>query len=161
MSKKNIRLPSDGLLLTPLEPQSRLGTKLLEIRLVCPQNGTAVLKGLRGTHNEDGGFGNISSRRLHVGASSLGVFSTPSPLLRNPALKIAPRGGGLSLAYYTGSSFPWAIAWYRGPSRGMCNDQEYTKHRFDPDVGTKRGFFISGQSMYVCTSCIRSIYEYV
>ena len=30
--------------LTPLEPQSRFGYKLLEIRLVCPQNGTAVLK---------------------------------------------------------------------------------------------------------------------
>ena len=33
--------------LTPLEPQSRLGDKLLEIWAVCPQNGTAVLKGLR------------------------------------------------------------------------------------------------------------------
>ena len=31
--------------LTPLEPQSRFGDKLLEIKLVCPQNGTAVLKG--------------------------------------------------------------------------------------------------------------------
>ena len=31
---------------TPLEPQSRFGGKLLEIGLVCPQNGTAVLKGL-------------------------------------------------------------------------------------------------------------------
>ena len=33
-------------LLTPLEPQSRFGDKLLEIRLGCPQSGTAVLKGL-------------------------------------------------------------------------------------------------------------------
>ena len=32
--------------LTPLEPQSRFGDKLLEIRVECPQNGTAVLKGL-------------------------------------------------------------------------------------------------------------------
>ena len=32
--------------LTPLEPQSRFGDKLLEIRLVCPQNGASVLKGL-------------------------------------------------------------------------------------------------------------------
>ena len=32
--------------LTPLEPQSRFGGKLLEIRVVCPQHGTAVLKGL-------------------------------------------------------------------------------------------------------------------
>ena len=31
---------------TPLEPQSRFGDKLLEIWLVCPLNGTAVLKGL-------------------------------------------------------------------------------------------------------------------
>ena len=31
---------------TPLEPQSRLGDKPLEIRAVYPQNGTAVLKGL-------------------------------------------------------------------------------------------------------------------
>ena len=37
--------------LTPLEPQPRFGDKLLEIRLVCPQNGTAVLKGLRVTIN--------------------------------------------------------------------------------------------------------------
>ena len=32
--------------LTPLEPQSRFGDKPLEISMVCPQNGTAVLKGL-------------------------------------------------------------------------------------------------------------------
>ena len=32
--------------LTPLEPQSRFGDKVLEIRVECPQNGTAVLKGL-------------------------------------------------------------------------------------------------------------------
>ena len=32
--------------LTPLEPQSRFGDKVLEIRVNCPQNGTAVLKGL-------------------------------------------------------------------------------------------------------------------
>ena len=36
-----------ALKLRPLEPQSRFGDKLLEIRVVCPQNGTAVLKGLR------------------------------------------------------------------------------------------------------------------
>ena len=44
-------------MLTPLEPQSRLGTKLLEIWLVCSQNGTAVLKGLRPEH--------AGERRLH------------------------------------------------------------------------------------------------
>ena len=33
-------------LIALLGPQSRFGDKLLEIRLVCPQNGTAVLKGL-------------------------------------------------------------------------------------------------------------------
>ena len=32
--------------LTPLEPQPRFVGKLLEIRVVCPQNGTAVLKGI-------------------------------------------------------------------------------------------------------------------
>ena len=32
--------------LTPLEPQSRFRDKLLEIWVVCSQNGTAVLKGL-------------------------------------------------------------------------------------------------------------------
>ena len=36
--------------LTLLEPQSRFGGKLLGIRAVCPQNGTAVLNGLRGAH---------------------------------------------------------------------------------------------------------------
>ena len=35
-------------LLTPLEPQSRFGDKPLGFQVVCPQNGTAVLKGLRG-----------------------------------------------------------------------------------------------------------------
>ena len=34
------------LLLTPSEPQSRFGDKLLGNGVVCPQNGTAVLKGL-------------------------------------------------------------------------------------------------------------------
>ena len=33
--------------LTLLAPQSHFGDKLLKIWLVCPQNGTAVLKGLR------------------------------------------------------------------------------------------------------------------
>ena len=32
--------------LTLLEPQSRFGDKLVKFRIVCPQNGTAVLKGL-------------------------------------------------------------------------------------------------------------------
>ena len=32
--------------LTPLGPQSRFGDKLLGLWMVCPQNGTAVLKGL-------------------------------------------------------------------------------------------------------------------
>ena len=35
-------------------PQSRSGDKLLRVRLVCPQNGTAVLKGSR----------NISLRKI-------------------------------------------------------------------------------------------------
>ena len=32
--------------LTLLEPQSRFGDKPVNFQLVCPQNGTAVLKGL-------------------------------------------------------------------------------------------------------------------
>ena len=32
--------------LAPLGPQSRFGDKLLEMCMVCPQNGTPVLKGL-------------------------------------------------------------------------------------------------------------------
>ena len=32
--------------LTPLEPESRFGDKPLKFQVVCPQNGTAVLKGL-------------------------------------------------------------------------------------------------------------------
>ena len=31
----------------PLEPQSRFGDKLREVWVVCPENGTAVLKGIR------------------------------------------------------------------------------------------------------------------
>ena len=34
--------------MTLLEPQSRFGDKPLIFQVVCPQNGTAVLKGLRG-----------------------------------------------------------------------------------------------------------------
>ena len=33
--------------LTLLEPQSRCGGKPLKLQVVCPQNGTAVLKGLK------------------------------------------------------------------------------------------------------------------
>ena len=33
------------LLLTLLEPQSRFGDKAVKFQVVCPQNGTAVLKG--------------------------------------------------------------------------------------------------------------------
>ena len=36
--------------LIPLELQSRSGDKLLRIWVICPQNGTAVLKWLRGYH---------------------------------------------------------------------------------------------------------------
>ena len=36
--------------LTLLEPRSRFGDKLPRIRLLCPQNGTAVLKGLSVYH---------------------------------------------------------------------------------------------------------------
>ena len=32
--------------ITPLGPQSRFGDEALEFHVVCPQNGTAVLKGL-------------------------------------------------------------------------------------------------------------------
>ena len=32
--------------LTLLEPQSRCGDKPLKFQVICPQNGTAVLKGL-------------------------------------------------------------------------------------------------------------------
>ena len=36
--------------LTLLEPQSRFGDKSLNFQVVCPQNGTAVLKGLSSPH---------------------------------------------------------------------------------------------------------------
>ena len=35
-----------AVLLTLLDPQSRFGGKPLKLQVVCPQNGTAVLKGL-------------------------------------------------------------------------------------------------------------------
>ena len=35
-----------SLALTPLEPQSRFGDKPVNFQVVCPQNGTAALKGL-------------------------------------------------------------------------------------------------------------------
>ena len=49
--------PYCGMALTPLEPQSRFGDKVLEIRVDCPQNGTAVLKGLQCT--SDGGISGL------------------------------------------------------------------------------------------------------
>ena len=35
-----------------LEPESRFGDKPFKFQVVCPQNGTAVLKGLKGTSHE-------------------------------------------------------------------------------------------------------------
>ena len=55
-------LPVNGL--TPLEPQSRFGDKLLDIRLVCPQNGTAVLKGSSCTCTQEGLFPLCQERKL-------------------------------------------------------------------------------------------------
>ena len=55
--------------------------------------------GGEGTHHETGGcFGAISSNRLHIIDASLLVFSEPSPLSRNPVMKIV-RGGGV-LSYH-------------------------------------------------------------
>ena len=43
---------NDGLLLlTLLEPQSRYGDNRLKLQVVCPPNGTAVLKGLKAILN--------------------------------------------------------------------------------------------------------------
>ena len=39
--------------LTLLEPQSRFGDKPVKFQVVCPQNGTAVLKGLCGEYGID------------------------------------------------------------------------------------------------------------
>ena len=58
--------------LTPLEPQSRLGTKLLEIWLVCPQNGTAVLKGLT-QNRRDANL--VSKRRLFLYSWAVSFFA--------------------------------------------------------------------------------------
>ena len=55
---------ASALLLTPLEPQSPLGTKLLEIWLVCPQNGTAVLKGLKYIKRTRGRYQTVRTWRL-------------------------------------------------------------------------------------------------
>ena len=43
--------PALLMLLTLLEPQSRFGDKPIKFQVVCPQNGTAVLEGLRETEN--------------------------------------------------------------------------------------------------------------
>ena len=43
--------PVTGRPLTHLEPQSRCGDKPLKFQVVCPQNGTAVLKGLTTRQN--------------------------------------------------------------------------------------------------------------
>ena len=48
--------------LTPLGPQSRFGDKLLEIGVVCPQNGTAVLNGLNGEIRPGPGFFFLATR---------------------------------------------------------------------------------------------------
>ena len=76
--------------LTLLEPQSHFGDKALKLQVVCPQNGTAVLKGLRGAHNENGGFGNISSIRLH--RRIVGRIQYALPVAEKPRFKTRPRG---------------------------------------------------------------------
>ena len=48
--------------LTPLEPQSRFGDTLLEVWVVCPQNGTAVLKGLSEEPQKKMGWTSIVER---------------------------------------------------------------------------------------------------
>ena len=62
--------------LTLLEPQSRFGDKLLESLVVCPHNGTAVLKGLTTLrtrlyhyHRYDQTGRVFSSRRTEIGSS--------------------------------------------------------------------------------------------
>ena len=42
-----------GAVLTLLEPQSRFGGKPVKFQVVCPQNGTAALKGLNGIYGTD------------------------------------------------------------------------------------------------------------
>ena len=40
-----------GTILTPLEPQSRFGDKIVKFQVICPQNATAVLRGLNRTYD--------------------------------------------------------------------------------------------------------------
>ena len=61
------------------------------------------LRNMGGTHNNNGGFENTSSRRLHVN-SLLVVLSTPSPLPTNkPILPNPPRGRAIISKCYPGS----------------------------------------------------------
>ena len=59
-------LPSGTTRLTPLEPQSHVGDNPVKFQVVCPQNGTAVLKGLRVVVN-----GMTWGVTQHVGAASI------------------------------------------------------------------------------------------
>ena len=65
--------------------------KTVKFEVVGPQNGTAVLKGLRATHNENGGFGNISSKKKNMGTRR-SAFTLFSPFSRKAAFLIRSRG---------------------------------------------------------------------
>ena len=103
-------------LLTLLEPQSRFGDKILGIWLVCPQNGTAVLKGLRHTfhhspiywHHPLAGSGSMV---LIVTASRLPLIrpvhtAVPAP---SPNLWYLPDESSTPLHYYGGYGGPCYI----------------------------------------------------
>ena len=72
--------------LTHLEPQSRFGDKPVKFQVVCPQNGTAVLKGLtRGRLTlpiPNNGFPKRSAREPTENTKYVpGTISAPLPLL--------------------------------------------------------------------------------
>ena len=62
--------------LTHLEPQSRFGDKLLRIRVLCPQNGTAVLNGLTAVPRSSFFFF-FSCFTRRIGLSRLPLSSPP------------------------------------------------------------------------------------
>ena len=100
--------------LTPLEPQSRFGDKLLKIWVVCPQNGTAVLKAF--------------------GRAHLAVATTYGPTITRARLTYMQRGLNWNLIVTPTAIClerrPICHSWYSDGRQAQCfHPKLFTYHR--------------------------------
>ena len=67
------RATSDVRVLTLVEPQSHFGDKPVKFQVVCPQNGTAVLKGLSAQEHMPPGRQSRSGYRYYAAVPTLHI----------------------------------------------------------------------------------------